>query len=169
MYAALESLWPDSKNWLKLCNVKKEDYHGGSFPGNESRKLLKSIDRLEAISPPSSCTKFINAYKSFNQVVSACYGNELHPEFKDKIATSVKDYMKLGIPATPKKHTAKFHITEFCKITGRGLSPWSEQTGENEHHDFKETWKRYKFNDTDRKTYGENLLKALSTYNSRHL
>ena len=31
MYAAIESLWPDSKNWLKLCNVKKEDCHGGSF------------------------------------------------------------------------------------------------------------------------------------------
>ena len=31
MYAALESFWPDSKNWLKLCNVKKEDYHGSGF------------------------------------------------------------------------------------------------------------------------------------------
>ena len=55
MYAALELLWPDSKNWLKLCNVKKEDYHGGSFAGNESRKLVKIIDPLEALSPPSSC------------------------------------------------------------------------------------------------------------------
>ena len=69
MYAAIESLWPDSKNWLKSCNVKKEDYHGGSFASNESRKLLKSNDRLEALSPPSSRTKFINAFKSFNQVV----------------------------------------------------------------------------------------------------
>ena len=38
MYATIESLWPDSKNWLKLCNVKKEDYHGDSFDGNESSK-----------------------------------------------------------------------------------------------------------------------------------
>ena len=68
MYAAIESLWPDSKNWLKSCNVKKEDYHGGSFASNESRKLLKSNDRLEALSPPSSSTKFITAFKSFNQV-----------------------------------------------------------------------------------------------------
>ena len=52
MYAALELLWADSKNWLKLCNVKKEDYHGGSFAGNESRKLVKIIDPLEALSPP---------------------------------------------------------------------------------------------------------------------
>ena len=98
MYAALELLWPDSKSWLKLCNVKKEDYHGGSFAGNESRKLLKSIDRrLEALSSPSSCTKSINAFKSLNKAVSSCYGSELHPEFQDKVATFAKDYMKLGI------------------------------------------------------------------------
>ena len=40
LYTALESVWPESENWLKSCNVKKEEYHGGSFAGNESRKLL---------------------------------------------------------------------------------------------------------------------------------
>ena len=106
---------PDSKNWLKLCNVKKEGYHGGSFAGSESRKLLKSIDRLEALSPPSSSTKFINAFKSFNQVVSLCYGSELHPEFEDKIAIFAKDYMKLFLSVTPKIPTVIFHVIEFCK------------------------------------------------------
>ena len=100
MYAAIESLWPDSKNWLKLCNVKKEDCHGGSFASNESRKILKSIDRLEALSPPSSCAKFINAFKLFNEVVSLYYGSE--PEFEDKVASFAKDYLKLGISVTPK-------------------------------------------------------------------
>ena len=144
MYAALESLWSDSRNWLKLCNVKNKDYHGGSFVGNESRKLLKSIDCLEALSPPSSCTKFINAFKLFNQVVSSCYGSELHPEFEYKIATFAKCYMKLVISVIPKIHTVIFHIIEFCKITGRGPGPWSEQTGESVHHDFEEIWKKYK-------------------------
>ena len=50
-----------------------------------------------------------------------------------------------------------------------GLGPWSEQTEESVHHGFKETWKRYKVNDTDREIYGENLLKAVSAYNSQHL
>ena len=96
IYAALESFWLDSNNWLKLCNVKKERYHSGSFAGNKSRKLLQSIDRLEALRLPSLC-KFINTFKSFNQVVSSCYGSALHPEFEDNIATFAKDYMKLGI------------------------------------------------------------------------
>ena len=67
---------------------------------NESRKILKSIDLLEALSPPSSCAKFINAFKLFNEVVSLYYGSE--PEFEDKVATFVKDYLKLGISVTPK-------------------------------------------------------------------
>ena len=144
MYPALESLLPNSRNWLKLCNVEKENYCGGIFAGNESRKLMKIIDRLEALSPPSSCAKFINAFKLFDQVVSWCYESKLHPEFQDEIATFAKDYMKLGISATPKIHTVIFHIIELCKIAGWGLGPWSEQTGESVHHDFKETWKTYK-------------------------
>ena len=31
MYLALESIWEESFNWLKSCNVKKEDYHNGCF------------------------------------------------------------------------------------------------------------------------------------------
>ena len=107
----------DSKNWLKLCNVKKEDYHGGSFAGKESRKLLKRINRLEELRHPSSGTKFIDAFKLFNQVVSLCYGRLLHPELEDKIAIFARDYMKLGISVTPKIHTVILHIKEFCKIT----------------------------------------------------
>ena len=91
MYAALESLWPGSNNWLKSCIFKIEDYHGGSFAGNESRKLLKIINRLETLSPPSSYMKFINAFKSFNQLASSCCGSELHPDFEDKIPTFAKE------------------------------------------------------------------------------
>ena len=113
MYAALESflesLWPDSKNCLKLCNVKKEDYHGGSFACNKSIRFLKSIDCLEALSPSASCTAF------------------------------AKDFMKLGISVTPTIHTVIFHMIEFSKIMGQGLGPWSEQIGETVLHDNRET------------------------------
>ena len=73
------------------------------------------------------------------------------------MATFTQDYMKLGISVTSKVHAVIFHIAEFCEMTGRGLGPWSEQTGESVHHDFKETWKRYKVNNTDRDIYGKNL------------
>ena len=52
---------------------------------------------------------------------------------------------------------------------GQGLCLWTEQTWESVHQDFKEIWKKYKVNDTDREIYGENVLKSVSTSNSQHL
>ena len=89
-----------------------------------------------------------------------CYGAELHPDFKDKIAAFKKDFINLGISIAPKVHVVMFHIAEFCKITGQGLGPWSEQSGESVHHDFKGTWNRFIVNDTNRDIYGENLEKS---------
>ena len=81
----------------------------------------------------------------------------------------MKDCVKLGISVTRKIHTVIFRIIGFWKIIGRGLVPWSEPTGENVHHDFKETLKRYTVNDSDPEIHGENWIKAVSAYNSWHL
>ena len=53
-------------------------------------------------------------------------------------------------------------VQEFCALTGRGLEPWSEQASGSIHHDFKQTWQRFKINGTNNKLYGEHLLKAVS-------
>ena len=55
--------------------------------------------------------------------------------------------MELGISVTPKVHIVIFHTIDFCKISGRGISPCSEKTKESVQQDFRETWKRYKVND----------------------
>ena len=139
MYTELENAWPQSELWLEACNIKKEEYHGGTFAGNESRKLLKNVNRLEALSPPGNIEKFITAFKSFNEVVSSCYGQDLKVDFLKKINTFARDYMALKINVTPKVHAVMHHVGEFCSMTGRGLAPWSEQAGESVHHDFNET------------------------------
>ena len=133
IYGEMESVWPQSEEWLKACNVKKETYHGGTFNGNDSRRLLSKVDRLEALSLPNQYGKFITALKSIRDVVSSCYGNELSPDFLEKITTFSRNYMKLGISVTPKVHAVIHHVGEFCVMTGRGLGPWSEQTGESVH------------------------------------
>ena len=154
MSTELESLWPASEEWLKSCNVKKEEYHGGTFAGNDSRQLLRNVNRLEALRPPEACKKFVNAFKSFNDVVSACYGSNLDADYLQKISIFAADYFRLGISVTPKVHAVIYHIPEFCELMGRGLGPWSEQTGESVHHDFKEMWQRYKVKDETRPIYG---------------
>ena len=148
-------MWPESQLWLKQFNVKKEAYHGGQFAGNESRKLLNNVDKLEALSPPIQCERFIIAFKSFNEVVSSCYSEDLKANYLSKIKIFSNDYMKLNISVTPKIHAVMYHIAEFCQMAGRGLGPWSEQAGESVHHDFNETWKRFQVNDIKHHLYGE--------------
>ena len=77
--------------------------------------------------------------------------------------------MKLGITVTPKEHAVMFHVVEICLMMGWRLGPWSEQTRESVLHYLKETWQRYKVNAIDRPIIGENLLKAVSVYNSQHI
>ena len=172
LYDGLEKVWPQSEDWLKICNVKKTDYHGGSFEGNDSRALLKKVDQLERFCPSNNpkVKKFAVAFKALNDVVSACYGFELAPDYDDKISKFSRAYLDLKINVTPKIHAVMHHVSEFCSLTGgRGLGPWSEQTGESIHHDFKQTWQRLEINKTEHKLYGKNLLQAVSTYNSQHL
>ena len=169
MFNEMEKVWPESERWLDSCSVKKEEYHGGTFAGNESRKLLKNVDRLEALEPPTQCRKIICALKSFNEVVASCFGRELKPNYLEKISDFKHHYMKIGISVTPKVHAVFYHVAEFCALKGMGLGPWSEQTGESVHHDFKETWKNFKVNDLEKDIYGEQLLKAVCKYNSQHI
>ena len=170
LYDGLENVWPQSEEWLALCNVKKSEYHGGKFEGNDSRKLLKKVDQLEGLCPTNGkVKKFAKTFMALNDVVSACYGFELAPDYQSKIRMFSSAYLDLRINVTPKLHAVMHHISEFCEKTGRGLGLWSEQASESIHHDFKQTWQRFKINKTDHELYGKNLLQAVSTYNSHHL
>ena len=37
----MSKVCPASEEWLHGCHVKKSEYHGGQFEGNDCRKLLK--------------------------------------------------------------------------------------------------------------------------------
>ena len=162
LYDGLEKVWPRSEEWLNICNVKKTDYHGGKFEGNDSRKLLKKVDQLEGLAPNNKVVKkYAKAFKALNDVVHACYGYDLADDYLVKISSFSVAYLNLKINVTPKIHAVMHHISEFCKKTRRGLGPWSEQASESIHHDFKQTWQRFKINSTDHELYAENLLKAV--------
>ena len=62
-----------------------------------------------------------------------------------------------------------YHIEEFCSLTDHGLAPWSEQTGESIHHDFKETWKDFNVKLVDNPVYANHLLRAVQQYNGQHI
>lgn len=168
LYNGMTKIWPDCDQWLMSCNVQREALHGGSFTGNSSRKLLKSVDTLETICP-LSCIPYVDAFRAFDSVVKATYGTYLQSDFEEKITVFKEKYMALNINVTPKVHAVFHHIAEFCQIKQMGLAHWSEQTSESLHHDFAEAWKNYKITDTAHPDYGNQLLKAVVMYNSSHL
>ena len=96
--------------------------------------LLQNVELLEALNSSSSCGKFVSAFKSSSDVVTSCPETELHSEFQCKIV--IFAYLH-------KVYEVMFHVAEFCLMMSRELGPLSEQTGDV-HHDFKETWQRYK-------------------------
>ena len=122
LYNALEKVWEDSERWLASCYVKRSEYHGGCFEGNDCRKLLKNVHNLRMLSP-DTCEVFVSAFGAFNDVVAACYSKDLCPDYKNKIEIFKESYLKLNIPVTPRVHAVYFHVPEFCGLMGMGLAP----------------------------------------------
>ena len=169
MFNEMEKVWPDSESWLKSCFIKKSEYHGGALEGNDCGKLLKNVSKLEELCPVKH-QKFPVAYKSFNEVVSSCYGKDLHANYKETINKFRNDdYMKLKISVTPKVHAVFYHIQEVCDITGRGLGPWSEQTSESLHQEFNKCWEKYLVKDQKNPMYQQRLLQAVQMFNNLNI
>ena len=168
MYNGIEKVWPGVTEWSSKHNVIRSEYHGGMFEGNECRKLLKNIDSLWTLCPDEH-SGYAQALEDFNEVVASCYGYDLEPDFEEKIAQFKSSYLRLDINVTPKVHAVFYHISEFCKYTGMGLGPWSEQTSESLHHDFNLTWKNYKVKNMDNSRYATELYKAVCMYNGKNL
>ena len=166
-HTELERLWADAKDWSNQCHVAKDPHNGGTFDGNSCRKLLKSCDLLDAICP-LNCKPLVRCFRSFNVVVSSCFGQDLHPSYKEDIKMFRQDYLDLNINMTPKVHAVIFHIVEFCERVDTGLGRFSEQASESVHHNFKTTWQRFKVLDCH-PDYGQRLLRAVNSFNTDHI
>ena len=166
-HTELERLWADAKDWSNQCNVAKDPHNGGTFDGNSCRKLLKSCDLLDAICP-LNCKPLVRCFRSFNVVVSSCFGQDLHLSYKEDIEMFRQDYLDLNINITPKVHAVIFHIVEFCERVDTGLGRFSEQASESVHHNFKTTWQRFKVLDCH-PDYGQRLLRAVNSFNTDHI
>ena len=168
MYKEMEKVWPNSESWLNSCFIKKTEYHGGGLEGNDCRKLLQNVKKLEDLCPQKH-QKFPVAFSSFNEVVSSCYGRNLKADYKEKISKFKDDYMRLKISVTSKVHAVFFHVHEFCDMTDMGLGPWSEQTSESLHQEFNKCWENYNVKDQKNPIYQQRLLQAVQMFNNLNI
>ena len=103
----------------------RKSYQGAhSLEGNQSSEFLKKIDRLELTlfqesdSARVAGLPFVEMLRSFRAVQESCFGMQLKPDYKAKIARFSKLYRELGISVTPKVHIVENHIVDFFEKTG---------------------------------------------------
>ena len=79
-----------------------------------------------------------------------------------------KLYAQLNISYTPKVHILIDHVADFCDEFG-SLGPFSTQSGESAHKNFKKTWGHYLVHETTSpELFQTQLLKAVNKYNAKH-
>jgi len=169
VFTSLESASPEtSAQWLRECHIQKDNYHGGTFNGNNARNLLKNVDKLRSIAP-IHILSHVSAFDSLNRVVSACFGKQLNMNFCTHIEQFREDILSLNIGITPKLHCIFHHVPDFCLSRKQGLGTYSEQMSESLHYSFDSFWENYKVKDATNPTFPGRLLSAVRTYNARHL
>ena len=96
---------------MKSNNITWCAYYPGTFKGNQARKFLRLSKKLlsEAEGLPTAkigerTADIIKTLVKFDQVVVACFCQELDPDFRACIEDFEKFYWRLGISVTPKVH-----------------------------------------------------------------
>ena len=128
IFSVLNQNWGDNRGykWLEDVGIQKIEYRDGQMNGNNCKKLLESLSKLQKVLPKRLWI-YVGALQAFNKVRLSCFGNDLSPGFKRDISNFKKAYEKLNIPMTNKVHILVAHVAEFCEKTGRGLGYFSEQ------------------------------------------
>ena len=126
--------------WCVKNNIELQKYHSKELNGNACRDVLEALDSLELAIIESSLElaliesekiellEYVELLKAFDKVRKSCFGMELLPSYEEDIAAYKVVYAKVGLNVTTKAHIIFEHVIPFCKMTGKGLGHFSEQT-----------------------------------------
>ena len=81
LFDEMSKVWPGSEEWLNGFHVKKSEYYGAQFEGNDCSKLFKNVGMLQELCL-HEYHQFANAFISFSNVVTLCYSRNLLPQYK---------------------------------------------------------------------------------------
>jgi hypothetical protein len=86
-------LWGEAEMlaWCKRNGVMRRGYQGGTFDGNNSKRILEKLEALEAECPPV-CRPLVKLLWSFKSIVEGCFGRELDPNYESIIANYAREY-----------------------------------------------------------------------------
>lgn len=151
-----------AESWAKAANATRHAQFG--FAGRHCRALLSKRKVLS----DAGLTEYALIIQNLASVMEKCFGIELKDGYHQSVEEFCESWTASKFPITPKFHIMKFHVAEFCGNSNHGLGRYSEQTTEAIHHDFEKTWMNYKVPESHN-NYQQNLLKAVTAYNSSHI
>ena len=171
MFKGLIQVWPEVEDWPSDLHVNLQQFHSGHFNGNDCHKLLRNIDLLQRQAERASAFQamvFIETFRKFKQVVSACFGHTLDSAYRQKIEEFKGSYLTLPISVTPKVHAVFHHVAQFLNLKQKSLGMYSKQATESMHSSFKKQWQKYQRTSTH-PDYKSQLFKCIVDFNSKHL
>ena len=116
LFKILKTAWIEAK-WPAALHIQLSPYHGGQFYRSECSKLLKNVDVLQQLADTNlvlNIFHIVEAFKSFNLVVKACFGFILQPDFAERIENFKRCYLIItSASVTPKFHTVFNDIKNF--------------------------------------------------------
>ena len=172
VFQKMKSVWPNAEKWPTSLNMKLGPYHGGMFEGNDCRKLLQNVYRLQQLAEAESAFQvfgFIEALRKFDAVVKCCFGSDLEDDFLDKIQQFQNSYLAIpNASVTPMIYVVFHHIKDFVNRHMSPLGIYSEQVVEAAHQNFSHHRQRYK-QLPSHPGYALRFKNCLLDYNSKHL
>ena len=167
LFKSLKKHYDKIEEWAdELCEMKK--YQGGTFVGNDCKKLLSNIDELQRRLEEDQNVHglpFIDAFRALESVRKACFGKDLQEGWREKlddlkaIVTGLSDDKDIQMSCTLKFHILFFHVKCWCEKEQQGLGVVSTQTGESMHCRFDKFSKRF----------GKDYLRAVVQWNGKVL
>ena len=148
-------------DWFDTVGVVRPKLHAGEFNGNMCRRLLTNLNSLERLLHQNNgraALPFVEALRQLNEVRIACFGNELHPDFEDKLLRFKETYLNLDVSISTLVYVIMIHVCQFCKFRKASLGKYSEQASEAVHGDFEYMWVQ------SGKTSMKNILKKLALH-----
>ena len=176
----MSPLWADlsvddndpAKAFAVQLNIVAASYHGGDFKGNECKKILSSLDKLQQVLP-AELSDYMVCFRHLTNIVSKCFA-VVGPK-DDSYLKDLEDFQestkKVGA-TTPTIHSIAHHIKIWFERNGTtfGLGLYSEQAGEAVHYDFEDrvytaAYKRIE----SHPQHAVKLLEAVAVYNADHV
>lgn len=172
-YKSLVNTIPKSAEWPRILSIHQEHYHGDSFEGNESKKLLNNVGVLEGILNKKCLKKaspFIKVLKSFKIIIDLVYDKAIDLR---RLENAIEDF-KIGwkdsnMSLITKAHIVIDHLFDFVSARrNTSMAFYSEQSHESAHCEVDKTWSRYFVKEQSNPQYMDRLLRCVLDFNAQH-